>query len=258
MVLGLDIVDVHSHVLPGLDDGPQDLDRSLQMCQAYQADGVRTVVATPHMCDVRFPVTAEIVRQGVRQLSLACRQAAIELQILPGGDVRLQPELLDDLEAGRALTVADNGRYLLLELPPYAVSGIDRLLLQLVVLGITPIVSHPERTPDLCRKQARLAALVAGGCLVQVTAGSFLGVFGSTARRAAERLLEAGLVQVVASDAHSPQGGRRPAFAAVVERLAELAGAEEARALVCDNPARIVRGESVARPSGAASAAGQQ
>ncbi len=106
----MNITDIHSHLLPGLDDGPRALDESLRMCALYVAHGVTTVVATPHMADYRFGVTCEAVRRGVGELSDACRRRGIDLEILPGADVRLQPELLEMLDAGELLTLADGGR----------------------------------------------------------------------------------------------------------------------------------------------------
>ena len=245
---GFDIVDVHSHLLPGLDDGPATERDSLRMCALYHAQGVRTVVATPHLCDPRFGVTAESVRVGARRLSLACREHGIDLEVLPGGDVRLQPELLENLASGSALTVADGGTYLLLEPPPHVMPRIDRLLCQLAARGITPILTHPERNMSLCRRPAQLADLVEGGCLVQVTASSFLDRFGRLARKAAERLVKSALVHVVASDAHSPRGSRRPDFDPVVKRLVRLVGEQRAYELLCANPASIVRGAPVGPP----------
>jgi len=242
---GFDIIDIHSHLLPALDDGPATMGDSLRMCELYHAQGVRTVVATPHMCDPRYDVTAEAVRLGARQVSEACRERGIDLKVLPGADVRLQPELLEDLDAGNVLTVADGGRYLLLELPLQVVPRIGDLLFQLAVRHVTPILTHPERNMELSRKPARLAELVERGCLVQITAVSLLGGLGRLARRAAERFVKSGLAHVAASDAHSPKGSRRPQFEPVVERLLRLVGEERTFELLCANPERIVRGVPV-------------
>ena len=247
----LDIIDIHSHLLPGLDDGPATVRDSLRMCELYHAQGVRTVVATPHMCDPRFDVTPEAVRLGARQLSEACRERGIDLKVLPGADVRLQPELLEDLDAGNVLTVADGGRYLLLELPLQLVPRMDNLLFQLAVRNVAPILTHPERNLELSRGPARLADLIERGCLVQITAVSLLGGFGRLAKRATERFVKSGLVHVVASDAHSPKGSRRPQFEPVVERLLCLVGEERTFELLCANPDRIVRGVPLGTPGAA-------
>lgn len=242
---GLRLVDIHAHLLPGLDDGPATLDESLHMCELLAEQGVSTVIATPHMCVSVFPITADNVRAGVRQLSEVCRRHSIELEILPGGNVRLQPKLLEALENGTALTLADAWEDLLLELPPQGLPRIEGLVGDLGMRGITLILGHPERSPEFARKPECLAALVAHGCLVQVTGTSLLGEFGRRPKRLAEHLIDAGLVHVVASDAHSALGHRRPEFPRVFERLVEMAGEGTARQLLSANPAAIARGEEL-------------
>ncbi len=237
------MVDIHAHLLPGLDDGPTSTGEALRMCELYVAEGVSTVVATPHQLDHRFNVPPVAVREAVDELSEACGRRGLELEILPGGDVRLQPELLHALEAREVLTLADAGAYLLLELPPLIVPSINGLVFELALRGITPVLSHPERNLELWRKPHRLAELVEHGCLVQITAGSLLGAFGRPARQAAERFLKAGLVHVVATDAHAADGPRAPALKRAANRLASLAGGQTARSLLWENPKRIISTE---------------
>ena len=211
------------------------------MCELYVRQGVTTVVATPHMCDGHFDVPAAAVRRGVEALSNACRQQALDLRILPGGDVRLQPELLQALDSGEALTLADTGKYLLLELPDLTVRGLEGLVFALQVRGVTPILSHPERNDSLCRSPELLNELMERGCLVQVIAGALLGEFGRRARRCSEKLLRSGRVHVVASDAHSARR-RRPELDCAAGLIAGMAGAETARRLLRENPVRIIHG----------------
>jgi len=247
LLLDWNIADVHAHLLPALDDGPADAATALRMCRIYQDEGVRTVVATPHMSDPRYPVSAQDVREGVLRLTDACRRQGIRLDILPGADVRLQPEILDDLDAGRLLTLADGGRFLLLELPPQSLPPMHWLLPALSARGIVPILTHPERHPVLCGSPRRLKDLVERGCLTQVTGASLLGWFGRGPRRAVEEFLRLGLVHMVASDAHAPEGPRRPQFGALIERLIALVGAEGARELLCRRPGALL---SAARRAG--------
>jgi len=242
------IVDIHSHLLPGLDDGARTLETARRMCERYVTEGVSTVVATPHLCDPRFPVTPQDVRRGVQELSAECRSRNIQLNILPGGDVRLVPELLSRLERGDVLTLGDTGRYLLLELPTQTVPAIQDLVDELAERGVRVIVSHPERNMELWWKPGGLARLVEWGCLVQLTGDSLLGGFGRAARRSAERFLRAGLVHVVASDAHSLRS-RAPSFREVRKRLDCLVGEEVTRELLATNPERITRGEPLSAGS---------
>ena len=247
MAFDFDIIDIHAHLLPGLDDGPGTLEESLRMCEMYVEQGVSTVIATPHMCVPRFGVAAGAVRRGVEGLSQACRDRGLNLQILPGADVCLQPGLLEALDGGDALTLADQGKYLLLELPGHAVPPIEELILELGARGVTLIVSHPERNPEFWRRPDRLAKLVEQGCLVQITAGSLFGAFASSAKRAAKRFIEAGLAHVVASDAHAASGRRRPQLRGAAEWLASKMGEDTARELLRANPAEIIRGGAAGR-----------
>jgi protein-tyrosine phosphatase len=244
----LAIIDVHSHLLAGLDDGPRTLDESLRMCELYLTQGVTTVIATPHMCDRRYRVSPEGVRSGVEELLAACQRRSLDLAILPGGDVRLEPGLLDAVDGGEVLTLAETGKYLLLELPLQTAPRIDELIFELSLRGIAPILSHPERNIELQRKPQRLAWFVARDCLVQITADSLFGRLGPAPKLAAEKFLEAGLVHMVASDAHS-SGSRRPDLRRAAGLLSSVTGEDAARELLETNPARIVRGEQLGSPA---------
>jgi protein-tyrosine phosphatase len=241
-------VDIHSHILPGLDDGPRTLEESLRMCELYVAEGARAVIATPHMCTPHFTVTPRAVRSGARALSEACAARGMDLTVLPGADVRLEVELLDALDNEEVLTLGDTGRYLLLELPAQSVPRIEGLIVELRMRGIRPIVSHPERNMELWRKPHRLEELVGEGCLTQITADSFFGDFGDAARYTAERFLRDDLVHVVATDAHS-FAGRRPRLKRVFDLLTYLAGARAAERILFRFPAAILRGEPIEEQS---------
>ena len=244
MATEFSIVDIHTHVLHGLDDGPRTLEESLCMCELFAKQGVRTVVATPHLCDPRYRVSPEAVRRGVKELSEACRNRGLDLEILPGGDIRLEPELLEMLDAGKVVTLADAGKYLLIELPDQSVPRVDGLIFQLAGRGLTVILSHPERNYELSRKPDKLTKLVDSGCLVQITAASLLGILGPHAQEAAETFLRTGLVHIVASDAHSPNG-RRLALGRVAELLVSEYGHDVAFVLLHENPSKAVRGMSL-------------
>ncbi|HRT96176.1 MAG TPA: tyrosine protein kinase, partial [Planctomycetota bacterium] len=146
-------VDVHCHCLPGLDDGPTTLDEALGLCRALVADGVTTAIATPHQLG-RFDghVAASAIRQAVAALALTLDEQGIPLRVVPGADVRVDERIPALLDAGSVLTLADSGKYLLLELPHETLLNIAPLLAQLTARGVTPILSHPERNPLLARE----------------------------------------------------------------------------------------------------------
>ena len=219
------MIDLHSHILPGLDDGAADVDTSLAMARAAVDDGVEVMVATPHV-SFDYPVEPWDVAGGVEYLNVALARAEIPLSVLPGGEIAL-PRLteLDDLALqGLAL---GGGPYLLLE-SPYTpgVAYIEELVFAAQVRGFRVLLAHPERCPAFQRDPARLARLVERGVLCSVDAGSMMGRFGRTVHRFVVSLFLDGLVHNVASDSHDERRrppGLRAAFRAAEADLPGLA-----------------------------------
>jgi protein-tyrosine phosphatase len=196
------VIDLHCHLLPGVDDGPVDLEGALAMARAHVAVGVRRVAATPHV-SWDIPTTAATVSEGVAGLRQALAREAIDLDVVTGAEIAMTrvPELDDDELGGLAL---NGGPWLLVESPltPGA-SGFDQILHHLQVRGHRILLAHPERCPAFQRDPARLTALVHAGMLTSLTAGAFVGRFGTTVQRFSHKLAVEGLVHNVASDAHN-------------------------------------------------------
>lgn len=192
------MIDLHSHVLPGLDDGARDLDAALAICRAAAADGVAVLAATPHVRS-DYPTTAEAMR---RALAAVTEAAAGIVDVRPGGELAL--ELLDRPASElRAFGLAGNPRYLLVETPYYGLPlDLDERLFRLRVAGFTPVLAHPERNPDVQSRPERLDGLVSAGALVQLTAASVDGRLGARAQACAAALLARGSAHLIASDAH--------------------------------------------------------
>ena len=230
------MIDLHAHVLPGLDDGARTLDESLRMLALARRDGITAVAATPHVRH-DFPTRPEQMEEGVASLRAALDARGIELTLLPGGELdyeELGRRTVDELSR---FALAGNARYLLVEFP-YAgwplrlPAEVERLL----EAGIVPVLAHPERNSAVAERPTALAAMVEAGALVQVTASSVTGAFGKRVRAVARRLLDAGLAHLVATDAHTPELGRA-SLAAAAEAVSDPA---LARWLVRDVPAAIV------------------
>lgn len=232
------MIDIHCHLLPGLDDGPDSLEESLQMVEAAIADGITHVVATPHAND-RYTFLPDLVRQRRDEIA---RAAGDRLFLATGCDFHLTYENVRDARAHPSKYTLNQKNYLLVEFADFAIPpSVDEALHQLQLHGIVPVITHPERNGLICRQPQRLANWVQRGCYVQVTAGSFLGRFGPAARRAAEQWLAEGLVHFVASDAHNLHS--RPiqlseAYAAVCKQHGEPV----ARALFRENPLAAIEG----------------
>ncbi len=236
-------VDVHCHCLPCIDDGPATLAESLRLCEALAADGVTTVFATPHQLGGYDRVnTAAAIRAAVANLNSHLETAGVPLEVLPGGDVRVDERLARLLETDQVLTCGDGGAHLLLELPHEVFVDPLPAIKTLIDRGVQVIMTHPERHRYLAGAVKRIASWAEAGAALQITAGSLLGEFGPTARQEAWRLFDAGLVSLVASDAHDAVR-RPPRLTAAIEALTQQASPEAARALCIDNPLRVLRGE---------------
>jgi protein-tyrosine phosphatase len=197
------MIDLHAHILPGLDDGPRTVEDSLAMARIASAGGTRAIAATPHV-DHYFGLEPSGFAAARAALAARLAEEGIELELLAGGEIA--PERLVDLdeEALHTLTLG-GGPYVLLECPlSPGGGGLDLMVADLRRRGFGVLLGHPERSPALIRDPGRLAALTKLGALGQVTAGSLAGDFGQTVQRAAFTMLEQGLVHVLASDAHDP------------------------------------------------------
>jgi protein-tyrosine phosphatase len=210
------VIDLHCHLLPGIDDGPVTLDAALALARAASRQGTRTIVATPHV-SARYPNDAARIAEATRGLSEHLRANGIPLEVVPGAEIALSHVM--DLDASELARLALGGGGWLLVEPPFsdAVSGLDELVLELVRAGHPVVLAHPERCPSFQREPRMLDSLVDQGVLTSLTAGSLVGRFGSRVRRFAAQLVEAGVVHNVASDAHGVEG-RGPSVARELER----------------------------------------
>jgi protein-tyrosine phosphatase len=236
----LPVIDLHCHVLPGIDDGPDTIEGSLALARAAVASGTTTLVATPHV-SWRYPNEAHTIAHLVDELNVQLRAQSIPLQIRPGAEIamtraaELEPEELERLRLG-------GGQWLLIECPftPVA-TGMDALVLDLQRHGHRVVLAHPERCPAFHRDRRPLEMLVREGVLASITAGSLVGSFGSTVQRFAMQLVRDELVHNVASDTHDPQR-RPPGMAAELQ----AAGLQELTDwLTRDVPAAVLDGGKI-------------
>jgi protein-tyrosine phosphatase len=231
-------------MLPAVDDGASDMATALAMGEMAAADGVRTVIVTPHQLGSFAHNRADEVRRRAGELQRALDAAGIALTVLPGGDVRIEDDLAARLATGDALTLADRGRHVLLELPHELYLPLEGVLEPLRRQGMVGILSHPERNAGLAAQPQIIAALVDAGCLMQVTAGSLFGAFGRSSQQLAEWMLGQGLVHFLATDAHGVRS-RRPLLRRAFQRATELTDEATAADLCCHWPARVAAGADV-------------
>ena len=236
------MIDLHCHVLPAIDDGAESLDQSLEFCRVALADGITTLVATPHQKPGQFDNSPEAIREKVRELNVALAESAIDLKVVEGAEVYCSADVVSRVREGLATTINGNGRYLLLEFP-YQQTPLraEETVFQLKVAGVTPVLAHPERIAYFTADLGRLEKMVRLGCLTQVTAAALTGGFGSKARDFSRRMLERNLVHVISSDAHDPIY-RPPQLSKARDVAATVVGSERALAMVAEVPAAICEG----------------
>jgi len=242
---GAGFTDVHCHCRPGLDDGPPDVPSALALGRALAADRIRTVVATPHQLG-RYDglYDAGTIRQAVTQLNELLVKAEIPLHVLPGADIRIDERIDDLVQSDRVLTIADNRRYLLVELPHEVFIDPEVLLARLGQAGLCGVITHPERHMFLAERPEYVRCWASYRPCLQITAGSFLGGFGRRSERAAWAFLQESLPVVVATDAHDT-AGRAPCMTDAYRLLSRYLGRDGADTLCIENPRRLLAGEDL-------------
>jgi protein-tyrosine phosphatase len=240
---GIVMIDLHCHILPGLDDGAQDLQEALDMARIAVQDGITEIVATPHTQNGLYNNDADTILQATERFQLALDDAQIPLRVHAGSEVHVHFEMLEHVMQRDVLTVNNERKYLLVELPILNVPReMETLLHELTVAGITPILAHPERNVIIRRKPELLAEWIEHGALAQLTADTLLGRMGKKMQVFATYLIQKQLVHVIGSDAHNIRT-RRPKLRAAYQRLTEVAG-HEASTLFRENSRAIVQGRA--------------
>jgi len=237
------MIDIHNHLLPGIDDGAPDIEASIELANIAIADGITHMVCTPHIHAGRYDNTLKTVHRAKELFETALKQHGINLQVAVAAEVRFDIELMAGVKNGDLPLLGEwqGKKVLLLEFPhgeiPFAA---ERLTSWLFEQGIVPMIAHPERNKGVLKTQSQLKPFIQQGCLFQVTAGSVAGNFGVPARELAVKLLQQDIVTVLATDAHNQQH-RPPVLSQGVKAAAQIIGNEKANQLVQQNPWQIVQ-----------------
>lgn len=240
------MIDLHCHVLPGIDDGSRLLQETLDMARTAVKNNIDTIVATPHTLNGFFINKWENVVSLTATVQKALDAEDIAVTLYPAMEAQVCPELFEALERGQAATINDNARYLLLEFPPFSMPPASKeFVKKLNQQGMVPVIAHPERHLILQNDLAQLCGLVQLGALCQLTAVSITGHLGPYVQKSAEQMIRTGLAHVIATDAHA-NDQRILSLPAAVDRAAEILG-DYARAekMVSETPAAIIAGEDV-------------
>jgi protein-tyrosine phosphatase len=234
------MIDLHSHILPGIDDGSSSLAMSLEMARIAVADGIRTMACTPHIYPGVYMNDAAGIRTACDALQAVLRENAIDLQLTTGADVHLVPGLIEGLRAG-SIPSLHGTRYVLLEPPHHVVPPrFAESVFQLITAGYVPVITHPERLTWMDDHYPTMRQLVQAGAWMQITAGALTGMFGPRPKYWGERFIGDGLAHILATDAHSSTR-RVPVMSEGLAVAEKLLGREEALLLVTGRPGALMR-----------------
>jgi protein-tyrosine phosphatase len=237
------MVDIHCHILPETDDGAVSLEESIAMARAAAADGIKKIIATPHMFDgVHDTPDKEMIRH---KIAMVMDAAGGCIEIVPGGEVRYSYEIFQEAEDPNTRIRLNGTSYMLLEFPFHAVPpNIEMTIFQILNAGITPVIAHPERNKRIQERPRIIADLVERGAFAQLDAGSLTKSFGPESYHIAKKIIEAGLGHFIATDAHH-QERRRPVLSTAAAIAADWGGVEYARAMVEDNPEALINDRAI-------------
>lgn len=240
----VELIDIHCHLLPGIDDGSSSWEESLEMAQQMVAEGIQTVIVTPHQLGNQSSTTGALVRHRTDQLRQWLAANQVPLEVLPGADVRIDTDMVPRLRSGDCLSLADQRRHVLLELPHELYQPLEPVLEQLNRIGMVGILSHPERNRGIMRQPHVVESLVQAGCLMQVTADSYVGDFGEEPAALARHIVGNGWCHFLSTDAHGSRK-RRPRLRRAFDLAVEHVGEPLAVAMCCRHPQAVAQGRDL-------------
>lgn len=216
------IIDIHTHILPFLDDGPKTIEQALIIASHALEEGADTIIATPHCCNGVYNISIDDIFESCHKLREALEYHGIFVDIRPGAEIRVNHDTVKKYDHGELMTLNNSERYILLELPEtFLVNGVLMLLRQFVDRGIKPVIAHPERNRFILSKVNVFEQLIAEGALLQITSSSLMGDFGKPVMKLSENLIKMGVVSFIASDIHP---GRKYRMKDAINKTVKMAG----------------------------------
>jgi protein-tyrosine phosphatase len=235
------IVDMHCHLLAGLDDGPREPDQALEMCRMLAQQGVGSVLALAHQNEQYPSVSPDRIRESIQTLKELVRSERIPIAVFPGAEVMVHPTVLASVDKKEYLTIGDTGKYVLIELPHGLFIDLREIVSGLMQRGIRPLLAHPEQCPELLFSERLADELVQLGCLFQLSTGNVTLARDRRFAQAIKSWVRRGLIHVVGSDGHSPVR-RPPLLADACRIIASWIGASAADRVCGTNAMAILEG----------------
>ncbi len=241
------MIDLHTHILPGVDDGAKTMEDSIQMIEQAIDAGVEVICTTPHILNGVVPTFQEKINRTFQLLRSQIEERKLKIKLTLGSEIYMRQDM-GSLSQLNFFSLNQTGKYILMELPLGQLpSGVDRLIYSLQLEGITPIIAHPERSITKKDQLKDIENLIRLGALMQINAGSLLGHFGSFPKKMAELLLKHNLVHIMASDAHNPSSRSVAVLPQAFRKVSKLVGKRKAEELVMHNPYKVLKGEKLFR-----------
>lgn len=241
------MIDIHSHILPGLDDGAKDMETAIEMARIAVKDGIKKMITTPHL--FRGGISCDDLDHVSRQrmaFQEALEENNIDLEVFPGAEVHVSHNLIDEIKSQRDCLVLNHSAYMFVEFPSdHVFSGVKDLFFELMTEGIVPIIAHPERNSVFRRNPLLLYELIQMGGFSQANSGSFSGLYGTRAQESVYNFLDFDFIHFLATDCHSKRSSA-PQLSEAVRLVKERTGSEEkAKALVDDNPLAVINDQDL-------------
>jgi protein-tyrosine phosphatase len=239
------MIDIHTHILPGFDDGAASWQESLDMARMAADRGIQALICTPHWIAGLYEPTSSEILKAVGALQSRLKDRSIPLTVHPGCEIAVDAGSLTAIVEGRLPSLNMTGRYALIELPASRITpGIHQFMHGLILRGIVPVIAHPERHAHVRTEPSLLTTWIRMGCLTQITSASLLGRFGQGVEWFSHQLVERKMAHVLATDAHGPRL-HRPTLDTGRRLLEAVCGQQQAEAMVSTIPERILHGRAV-------------
>ena len=240
------MIDIHSHILPGLDDGAESLEEAIEMARIAESEGIEKIVATPHLFrDIYRYDDLSIIEKKKKELNNVLAAKRIRVEILAGAEVHICHNLINEVTKHRRALSLNKSSYMCVEFPSdHVFSGAKELFFELMSEEVIPIIAHPERNSVFVRNPLLLNELIQMGALAQANSHSFTGIYGRETEEAAFHFIELNLIHIVGSDSHNIKS-LAPRLIETVKKIKALKGEEMARALVCDNPMAVIENREI-------------
>ena len=237
------MLDFHSHILPGLDDGAPDMKTAIEMARIAVADGITLMAATPHFIEGSMENHRDLILEKVSEFQQVLDEERIPLKVVPGCEVFISPDTPARMEKKELMTVNNKGKHLLVEFPIQCIpSYTEQVLFDLKVMGVTPVIAHPERNIELANKPELVLNLVSRGCLMQINGGSITGLYGKKVQKTARLLTINDLIHLIGSDGHT-SNLRTTRIRKALETMDRLKDGQKNTVITCSD--KVMAGEDI-------------